>query len=89
MKIFLVLLRQKFLEKEVLPETDIYSLVPMGCMNKLTVWASSLLVVGGLLLGVPQLYRYMSFGGAPWFAVLIGWASVLVAVLFVLPEKKK
>lgn len=58
-------------------------------MDKLTTWASSLLVVGGLMLGIPQLYRYVTFGGAPWLAVLVGWAAVVVGVLFVLPKKKK
>lgn len=58
-------------------------------MEKITLWASSLLVFAGLLLGIPQLYRYLSFGGAPWLAVLVGWACVLVAVLFALDAKKR
>ncbi len=58
-------------------------------MEKLTLWATSLLIFGGLMLGIPQLYRYLSFGGAPWLAVLVGWAAVIVGVLFVLPKTKK
>lgn len=50
-------------------------------MDRVHAWNIGLLVGGGLLLGIPQLYQYFTFGGAPWLAVLVGWASVIVAVV--------
>ncbi len=58
-------------------------------MDRLSQWILGLLVFGGLMLGIPQLYRYLAFGGAPWVAVVVGWASVVVAVVYGVRTLKK
>ena len=55
-------------------------------MRVLVRLAATLLLLAGLLLGVPSLYGWLSFGGVPWVAVVVGWLSV-VASLAVLAQK--
>ncbi len=48
-----------------------------------TQWAEWLLLLGGLVHGLPMLYGWLSgvTGGYPWVQVIVGWVSVIVALM--------
>lgn len=56
-------------------------------MKNVHKWGPVLLLASGLLLGVPALSSFLSFGGAPWINYLVGWASVLTALYLMLMKK--
>jgi thiosulfate reductase cytochrome b subunit len=51
--------------------------------QNLGLWAAVLLLVGGLMLVIPQLYGNLTelTGGTPWMQMLIGALSVIVALV--------
>ncbi len=52
-------------------------------VNNYGTWAKWLLLVGGLVHGLPPLYTWLAgiTGGYPWAQVFVGWVSVVVALM--------
>lgn len=46
-------------------------------------WAPWLLLIGGLVNLIPQLYKWLAdlTGGTPWIQIVVGALSVIVALM--------
>ena len=55
----------------------------MAKQNNVQLWATWLLLIGGLVHLIPRLYDWLAnlTGGTPWIQILVGLASVIVALL--------
>jgi membrane-bound ClpP family serine protease len=58
--------------------------------KSLQLWAAVLLLIGGLVHLVPQLYTGLVAltGGTPWIQIIIGILSVIVALVLFAGEKQ-
>lgn len=59
--------------------------------KSLQLWAAVLLLVGGLVHLIPQLYKGLTdlTGGTPWIQVIVGILSVIVALVLFAGEKEE
>lgn len=63
-------------------------------MNKsasLSLWAATLLLVGGLAHLIPPLYTGLAtlMGGTPWVQIIVGGLSILVALVLFAGDKEE
>ena len=54
----------------------------------LALWGPILLLVGGLVHLIPQLYTWLSdlTGGTPWIQIIVGLVSVIVALVLLFKQ---
>lgn len=58
--------------------------------KSLNLWAAVLLLVGGLVHLIPEVYERLTAltGGTPWIQIVVGILSVIVALVMFAGEKK-
>lgn len=58
--------------------------------KSLQLWAAVLLLVGGLVHLIPQLYSGLTelTGGTPWIQVIVGIISIIIALVMFAGEKE-
>lgn len=61
-----------------------------GCSKPLCLWVTILLLVGGLVHAIPQLYSWLSdlTGGTPVIQIIVGIISVILAIVMMASGKK-
>ncbi len=58
-------------------------------MENLNMWGGIFLLVGGLILLIPQLSSWLSglTGGTTWIQMIVGLVSVILALMFLFKKK--
>lgn len=40
-----------------------------------------MLMVGGIMLGIPPVYDFLAFGGYPVLNLIVGWVMIVVSLM--------
>lgn len=58
--------------------------------KSLSLWAAVLLLIGGLVHLIPEVYTRLTTltGGTPWIQIIVGILSVIVALVMFAGDKK-
>lgn len=64
--------------------------IQCGYPKSLCLWVTILLLVGGLVHAIPQLYSWLSdlTGGIPVIQIIVGIISVILAIVMMAGSKK-
>jgi len=58
-------------------------------MENLGMWSAIVLLIGGLVHLIPQVYSWLTglTGGTPWIQMIVGLISVVLALMLLFKKK--